>query len=880
FQVSGASLGTRIVDTRAPPTMLGEDPLGPSTSSATPPYPHDESTRMGEMDGGGGTASIQSLPPLETITGSGSSPSVPLSLPHSLPPMDPAGFKINRWQNRNFDSGVQTMVHSQTQSLMSIHPSEISVMSGMTDDVTRQDLTDAQRCRFERLSITPSGNYEGSGLPELVQLMKDEDEAVCYKAVYMMQSIAKQDSDLRRERIIIGSSVAAALREVLERRSSSPNIIRVALGALFHLCNHPDGVKDVVELVGNEPNLLTHLIRHMRTAPFSSYKYAILSLHSILSDRSALGQAATAEARHRDALSPAVLVLRPDQSEKLLPIIIDLIKILCEKSSDQKNRFIEQGGVAKLLEILQRCNYENLLWRTTKLLVQIANFSPSSLMACSAPSILHTRLSHGSGRLVQCLLECLRAISDIATPQGTDSTPVLSSILCLFGHSNPFISLYSVQILSNMIANHRKNKEYLASKGVVPTLMRVLYESTMWVQTEKDREVSEEMQEALLCCLHHLCVRHDYAQQVCNLVMVEGNSQLLLDRLSHMRPAVLRQTLLILVQTAPLEANISSFRSTQIESREGSRLTFIHQIVIILRVAFHQFPAAQPGVPLKVENVRVVELIVTTMTILTSLCRDRRLLEETVYHLLQHLNSFIQERRVFLPLFALDQPFVQDDSMTGPALSLLLVLSNHPQITSILSTTPWLYQVLQTHARRPELPIATPAHNLMSFLYNQPSTSHDRFQPPYETYQQYGAPSNYGGYSMASSYPPPSHHPSHQLPPPPPPMVPPPSSLPSSSHSSSRPEPSPEGPSIHNLPLRNDIPIGDNIGPWPEDLHLQDDPFAQVFCSPSTPPSPAPPAVFDAYVPPPHPQAPPTNQYPPPSHHLPYPDPYNPPVNY
>lgn len=28
---------------------------------------------------------------------------------------------------------------------MSIHPSEISVMSGMTEDVTRQDLTDAQR---------------------------------------------------------------------------------------------------------------------------------------------------------------------------------------------------------------------------------------------------------------------------------------------------------------------------------------------------------------------------------------------------------------------------------------------------------------------------------------------------------------------------------------------------------------------------------------------------------------------------------------------------------------------------------------------------------------------------------------------------------------
>ncbi|KAF8381875.1 bar-1 [Pristionchus pacificus] len=829
-----------------------------------------EGGRLLDLDGthqGNTLPTIQPLPPLETIA-HGSSP--------SLPPMDPAGFKINRWQNRNFDSGVQTMVHSQTQSLMSIHPSEISVMSGMTEDVTRQDLTDAQRCRFERLSITPSGNYEQSGLPELVQLMKDDDEAVVYKAVYMMQNIAKMDADHPRDRIICGAYVAAALREVLERRSHSNNIVRVALGTLFYLCNHPDGVRDVVELVGNEPSLLTHLIKHMRTASFSSYKYAILSLHSILSDRSALGQAATAEARRRDAISPAVEVLRPDQSEKLLPIIVDLIRILCEKSHDQKNRFVELGGVARLLEILQRCNYENLLWRTTKLLVQIANFSPSSLMTCSAPSILHTRLSHGSLRLVLCLLECLRALSDVASPVGTDATPILSSILCLFGSSDPYVSLYCVQILSNMIANHRTNKEFLASKGVVPTLMRVLYDSTLWVNTDKDREVSEEMQECLLCCLLHLCKGHEYAQQVCSHVMADGNSRLLLDRLYNMRPAVLRQTLLILVQTSPLDVNLPSFRSTQLQTKEDIPLTFVHQVVIILRVAFHQFPSAQQGIPLKVENVKVVELIVSTLSILASLCRDRRLLEETIYHFLQPLNSCIGDRRVFLPLFALEQPFIQDDSMTGPALNLLLMLISPPcnqHVSSILSTTQWLYQVLQTHARRPEQQIANPANSLLSILYNHSAISHDRLLPQYDNYQQYGASTSYGGYPMASSYPPPSHHSHpHQHLPPPHPIVHSSMVVPSSSHSSSssRPQPSPEGTPAHNLSGRSDGTM-ENIGPWPEDLQpLEGDPFAQVFCSPSTPPSPAPPAVFDAYAPP---LPPPNNQYP-------YPDPYHPHDNY
>lgn len=117
-------------------------------------------------------------------------------------------------------------------------------------------------------------------------------------------------------------------------------------------------------------------------------------------------------------------------------------------------------------------------------------------------------------------------------------------------------------------------------------------------------------------------------------------------------------------QTSPLDVNLPSFRTTQLQTKEDIPLTFVHQVVIILRVAFHQFPSAQQGIvsyslllsfqlsyliivqmgrdssncfsiltsyflqPLKVENVKVVELIVSTLSILASLCRDRRLLEE------------------------------------------------------------------------------------------------------------------------------------------------------------------------------------------------------------------------------------------------------------
>lgn len=66
--------------------------------------------------------------------------------------------------------------------------------------------------------------------------------------------------------------------------------------------------------------------------------------------------------------------LEAEKSEKLLPVIVDLIRVLCEKNTEQKIKFVKMGGPQKLLMLLQHRVYENLLWRTTQLLKTFSNF--------------------------------------------------------------------------------------------------------------------------------------------------------------------------------------------------------------------------------------------------------------------------------------------------------------------------------------------------------------------------------------------------------------------------------------------------------------------------------------------------------------------------
>ncbi|ETN81613.1 Armadillo/beta-catenin-like repeat protein [Necator americanus] len=611
-------------------------------------------------------------PPIES-----SSRASPLSV-QTNPTMS-ANFKVQMWQNRPFDSGVHTMTHSQAPSMMSmtsIHAgSQISTMSSVVD-TDAAELTDQQQQKFENISLAlcPThpeyANAEGV-IPELINLMKDNDEVVVYRALFIMQNIAKLDADISRtpSARIRGGDAVMAILNVLQVRRNTPNIIRMALGTLFQICIRADGLDDVAKVNAQcNGELIRALIEHARTVPFSCYKYALLTLHSLVSDK-VHGPQCAQQARQMDTMQVVSEWLQHEKSEKLLPVIVDLVRILCDKNHEQKAYFLGMNGIPKLLNILKKCLYENCLWRTTRLLTVFSNFNPQMLVQCNAPAVLAPQLAHDSERLVLVSLECLRNISDV--PTDANRYDLLRSLLRLFGHRNQKVTRYTLDILANLCANNKVNKEFLISNGIVGYLLRVLNEERT-MSKQNQTIIVEEIHECILSILCTLCVGNNMIEDV--RIEVFRQPQLFLEKLVHMRPVLLKQTLQLLSKAALRDENLVGFRNCSLDG-----VCFVQQIVYILRVACNQPPETQ-----MVEGIKVYELINLSLIVLHCLCRDRDLLEMVVYYLLYPENMKVRECDILLPVYALHD--THEESIKKSAISLIEATVHHPKPSLEVST--------------------------------------------------------------------------------------------------------------------------------------------------------------------------------------------------
>ncbi|WKY14702.1 hypothetical protein Q1695_000322 [Nippostrongylus brasiliensis] len=735
-------------------------------------------------------------PPLES-----SSRASPLSV-QTNPAMS-SNFKVQMWQNRPFDSGVHTMTHSQAPSMMSmtsIHAgSQISTMSSVVD-TDAAELTDQQQQKFENISLAlcPShpeyANAEGV-IPELINLMKDSDEVVVYRALFIMQNIAKLDADISRtpSARIRGGDAVTAILNVLQVRRNTPNIIRMALGTLFQICIRADGLDDVARVNAHcNGELIRALIEHARTVPFSCYKYALLTLHSLVSDK-VHGPQCAQQARQMDAMQVVSEWLQHEKSEKLLPVIVDLVRILCDKNHEQKAYFLGTNGIPKLLNILKKCLYENCLWRTTRLLTVFSNFNPQMLVQCNAPAVLAPQLAHDSERLVLVSLECLRNISDV--PTDANRYDLLRSLLRLFGHRNQKVTRYTLDILANLCANNKVNKEFLISNGIIGYLLRVLNEERT-MSKQNQTIMVEEIHECILSILCTLCVGNNMIEEV--RVEVFRHPQLFLEKLVHMRPVLLKQTLQLLSKAVLRDENLAAFRNCSLDG-----VCFVQQIVYILRVACNQPPETQV-----VEGIKVCELINLTMVILHCLCRDRELLEVIVYYLLYSENMKVRECDVLLPIYALHES--HEEVIKKSAMSLIEATVHHPKMAAFFNQNHNLINGLQHFTRSANPVLGNLAKESLKTIM-------------------------LGG-GMPKNVPPPYIRTKEKT-----------NTLPSLEVSTS----STAAPSAMPSPVPRSARLSDEIGMWqepmegageqiPEDFAIADDPFVNVFC-PSVVPQSSPP---------------------------------------
>lgn len=579
-----------------------------------------------------------------------------------------ANYKVDLWNKRNFDSGFQTMNHSEAPSIISsIHPS--SHMSDLSSIANGDPLTEQQRMKFDGIGLGGSETLYEHAIPELTELIRDKDQAVVYKAVIIMQNIAKMDCDSTRRQkpVITDFRVIIALRDVLKDRVQFPNIMKVALGTLFHICNRQDGLDLVSYVASREQDLIYFLVHHIDTLQSSCYKYALLTLHSLLSDKQN-GQTLVAIARRTNALRLITKWLENEKSEKLLPVIVDLIRLLSEKQNDQKMIFMGEDGPRKLLMVIQNYSYESLLCRSVQLLNMFSNFDAQKVVVSGARPILARLLEHESQRLVKLTLECLRIMSDV--PSVYEDRRLLYALLRILGVRDQTISLYTVQIISNICANNKDNKEFLVTSHAVENLLRVLKEE-IYNPTPKEREMNEEIAETVLCTLKNLCVGHNLVDRVQLLILHDPS--ILLDRLVSMRPVLLRHSLYIMTKVSQHSANHATIRDFR-----NSKTGFIDQIVHILRVSCNHLSKLE-----QIEGVKVRELIQFSMSVLAILSRDVHIKSQIITSLKRADNAKVNETSILLPIFVLQANNLAETSKQA-ALQLLCNIHYNNEMSDYL----------------------------------------------------------------------------------------------------------------------------------------------------------------------------------------------------
>ncbi|MFH4973477.1 hypothetical protein AB6A40_000186 [Gnathostoma spinigerum] len=709
---------------------------GPAVSSKVGPYPSVPPPHMSSTSNKISPSSISSGPMSQTHLRTSQIPlqytNVPptgmtgtIGLPSTQPGANSSAmFRVQMWSN-NYDSGVHSMTHSTAPSMLSMSSlragSQISTMS--EDSHNRLELTDQQQMKFENIPSnlgrsSQDGETTRNAIPELIHLLSDSDEVVVQRAATMVQNIAKMDSEQPpfSEPLIRASEVVPALRELLKTRSNSPAIIKAALGALFQISERRDGLECILRV--NEQTsggLLIDIIQHIRFTGGSAIRYAVLTFHTILAEKS-MDNRNLEIARANGALQAITSLLGRENNEKLLSILVECVRLLCDKNPTQKMMFLQLNGAAKLLHILRNLRYESLLWRTTNLLKIFSNADPQAIVRCGGYDVLHFQLEHASQRLVMSTLECIRNMSDVPC-KDLDVSPLLTKLLQLLGAFDPVIVLYCTGILSNLLANNQRNKEFLFSSNAVNTLYRVLLNTcSTTASSPSQQQRLEDIQERALATLRHLCVGHSGQEEVQQAVLqTDYASEYLLQKLVEMRPSILKQTLHILQKAAGQDSNILVFRNTRLPSNMES--TFAERLLIVLKVACEQLSSNE-----MVEEVRVAELIHLSLSTLQLICRDRHIFSHLAFLIQRQEYLYIDgEGSVLLPIFALHQGYVEDENLKRSALGLIAELSRHPEIAMAFSSDMQLMSALQHYTRSRNQAISTYAQQAYSRISHEPS---------------------------------------------------------------------------------------------------------------------------------------------------------------
>uniref|UniRef100_A0A1I7Z5K6 Armadillo segment polarity protein n=1 Tax=Steinernema glaseri TaxID=37863 RepID=A0A1I7Z5K6_9BILA len=710
--------------------------------------------------------------------------------------------RVQMWQN-NFitDSGVQTGSQSRATSMMSMSSlharSHMSATSTVPSEL-QPELNEEQEMKFQ--NISRSQHLEA--LEQLIPLMADEDAVVAERAAHMVQHIAKKDADATNfhQQPMVNRQVVESLRDIIiKNKRGNEKIVRIACCTLFHISTRQRGLQLVAQGIPNAADFFADLITHSWSSKDTSlFKYTLMTLHTIISDRTF--DTRTLQLEKRMAVLQTItawLDMDTHINEKALAIVVETMKHFLKGNEPMKRHFVDLDGLKKLMRIISRSTYVSLLQTAVLILKSIAQKDAERVVEAGAFSVLPKHLSHSSQPLVIATLECIRSISDVKAENTGD---ILYNTMRLLGSNDRRVELLCAGILSNMVANNKQNKELLMEKNAMGAILSALHAASY---AESSSQV-EEIQERLLATIQNLCSGHRHDKRVHEALVHPDMINLMLHKLSQMRPAILKQVLLIMNKMLVHPDNVRFFVYAHLNGPYG-KLFYVQQICHILKTACNQISNV------KVEDVKVVDLISLPLSVLHHLSSDRNLLSSITAALLHPENMQVNNTTAFLPLYLC---FSTEEKVQREALGLISSLARHPEICQMLQANPNFCHFLRDHAagRVPSLAghAQTTLHLLeqgggMQGAYNgygsQPhgySTPPTRVGYPPVQHPQTAPPPPYGH----------QQYPEHHVPPPygyPPQHAPPPQDY---------------DPAYRNPQYQEDM----------SNLSINDDPFVNVFC--------------------------------------------------
>lgn len=350
-----------------------------------------------------------------------------------------------------------------------------------------------------------------NAIPELVKLIKDEDDQVIiYQSSMMVFQLSKSEAI---DALIKSMDMIECITSALGR-TSDPETVRFLSGTLYNMSQTQMGLKAIFAA-----NCVPCLVNLLDSPVESVLFYAITTLHNLLLHQ----DGAKSVIRQSGCLQKMTSLLRKN-NVKFLTICTDCLQILAYGHQESKLLILSSGGPMELVRILRCYQYEKLLWTTARVLkvLSVCTSNKPAIIAAGGMDALAKHLHNSSHRLVINSLWALRNLSDAATKLD-NLHPLLHSLVQLLDCGDTNMVTCAAGILSNLTCNNHANKFFVYKFGGMQGLLKAIGQVG----------AREDILEPCMCALRHLTSRHEEEETARHMIVHELAGLPLLARILH-----------------------------------------------------------------------------------------------------------------------------------------------------------------------------------------------------------------------------------------------------------------------------------------------------------------------------------------------------------